>query len=207
MSAGWRECLQRGLIRESGQECAAQGCERWALTKSKEVVYSPLAHSSKSLDFEHTIVGRGDLLESIPIGESQGDLLSFQCHVRIQSSWIDDGWTEINSNNETWNVGACLMKYGMSMRTSFVSSRTILWYTISPRRQVIKGETHGMCFFKVMSASENELSKPSILRFLCSSSSGLNVVLHCTGRNWTLCDRMMDARAGERACFLTVIQK
>ena len=54
----------------------------------------------------------------------------------------------------------------------------------------------------MISASENELSKPSILRFLASSSSSLSVVLHCTGRNWTLPDRMMEARAGDRACFL-----
>ena len=100
--AGWRECVQRGQIRESGQECAAQERGRWALTKSKEDVYSPPAHSSRSLDFEHTIVCRGGLLECIPIGKSQGDLLSFQRHVRIQSYWIDDGWTEINSNK--WNM-------------------------------------------------------------------------------------------------------
>ena len=205
MSAGWREYLQRGLILESGQECAAQECERRALTKSKGGVYSPLAHSSRSLDFEHTIVGRGDLLECIPIGESQGDLLSARCHVRIQSSWIDDGWTEINSNRRNMECR------GLPHEVWYVDENFIcelshhaLLYNQSNTTKSSR-ETHGMCFSKVMSASENELSKPSILRFLCSSSSGLNVVLHCTGRNWTLCDRMMDARAGERACFLTAI--
>ena len=174
--------------------------------KSKEGEYSPLAHSSRSLDFEHTITGRGGLLECIPSGKIQGVLLSFQCHIRIQSSWIDDGWMEINSNKRSMENRVHLMKYGMSMRTSFVSSRTTLWYTISRTTTIHQWETYGMCFFKVISASENELSKPSILRFLASSSSTFNVALHWTGRNWTLCDRMMEARAGERACFLMVIQ-
>ena len=97
-SAGWRECVQQGRIRESGQECAAQEHGLRGLMKWKEDIYSPLAHSSRSLDSGHTIVGRGDLLERIPIGKSQGDVHSFQRHVRIQSCWIDDDWTEINSN-------------------------------------------------------------------------------------------------------------
>ena len=123
----------------------------------------------------------------------------------IQSFWIDGDWTAINSKEK-------IMKRRSSpheiwyVNENFIcelSHHSVIWNRFKQSDEKHSRETtHGICFFKVISASENELSKPSILRFLASSSSSLSVVLHCTGRNWTLCDRMIEASAGDRACFL-----
>jgi hypothetical protein len=97
---GWLErmCAARADPREWARMCCSRIWAMFSLTKSKDGEYSPLAHSSRSLDFEHTIIGRGGLLECIPIGKCQENLLSFKRHIQIQSCWIGDGWTGVNPN-------------------------------------------------------------------------------------------------------------
>jgi len=99
-SGGWvvgcleRMCAARADPREWARMCWVR-CERGGLTERENTQrgeYSPLAHSSRSLDSGRTIAGKGGLLECIPFGGGQGACFFLPAQPGLRTDSISLAW-------------------------------------------------------------------------------------------------------------------